>query len=73
MAHTCPECGRLCYCGGDIDDIDMGENSNCTCPCWQEEYDDDDDIYNDDDDEIWDSPSLPTPPAQTYNDKKEMV
>lgn len=21
MAHTCPECGIICYCNGDIDDI----------------------------------------------------
>ena len=20
MAHECPECGQICYCGGDIDD-----------------------------------------------------
>jgi DNA-directed RNA polymerase subunit RPC12/RpoP len=20
MAHECPECGQVCYCGGDIDD-----------------------------------------------------
>ncbi len=20
MAHECPECGQLCFCGGDIDD-----------------------------------------------------
>ena len=21
--HTCPECGSACYCGGDIDDIEL--------------------------------------------------
>ena len=21
MAHTCPDCGSVCYCNGDIDDI----------------------------------------------------
>lgn len=21
MAHECPECGSICYCKGDIDDI----------------------------------------------------
>lgn len=26
MAHSCPECGCLCHCGGDIDDIDWGED-----------------------------------------------
>ena len=20
MAHNCPDCGQLCFCGGDIDD-----------------------------------------------------
>jgi hypothetical protein len=20
MSHTCPECGMLCFCNGDIDD-----------------------------------------------------
>lgn len=29
MAHTCPECGQLCHCKGDIDDIDFGEWSGC--------------------------------------------
>lgn len=24
MAHTCPECGMLCHCKGDIDDVDLG-------------------------------------------------
>lgn len=27
MAHTCPDCGALCHCGGDIDDIQWGEDS----------------------------------------------
>ena len=21
MAHSCPDCGAACHCGGDIDDI----------------------------------------------------
>jgi hypothetical protein len=20
MAHSCPDCGQACYCGGDLDD-----------------------------------------------------
>jgi hypothetical protein len=24
MAHTCPDCGCLCHCKGDIDDIELG-------------------------------------------------
>jgi len=31
MAHTCPKCGMLCHCGGDIDDIDFGETDDCVC------------------------------------------
>lgn len=38
MAHTCPDCGMLCRCGGDIDDIDFGDDTDdagrCThCIC----------------------------------------
>jgi hypothetical protein len=36
MAHTCPECGLVCYCGGDIDDCifdDTPEQDACGhCP-----------------------------------------
>lgn len=36
MAHTCPECGMLCHCGGDIDDMEMDgtpEQDRCShCP-----------------------------------------
>lgn len=31
--HNCPECEEACYCGGDIDDIDAGDEEaqdNCT-------------------------------------------
>ena len=35
MAHTCPNCGMTCHCGGDIDDICFGEAdefcSHCEC------------------------------------------
>ena len=51
MAHTCPECGMLCYCQGDIDDIDFGENWNCNCSLQNQNcngYED-----NIDDDEYW--------------------
>lgn len=33
MAHTCPECGLLCHCGGDIDDCEFDgtpEQLNCS-------------------------------------------
>lgn len=45
MAHTCPECGMLCHCGGDIDDICFGEADDyCSC------CDSDDDGFEDDED-----------------------
>lgn len=31
MAHECPECGLLCHCNGDIDDICFGESDECKC------------------------------------------
>ncbi len=27
--HTCPDCGQACYCNGDIDDHETGEDDNC--------------------------------------------
>lgn len=37
MAHECPECGMVCYCGGDIDDCEFnGPGSGqerCTHKC----------------------------------------
>ncbi len=27
--HTCPNCGQACYCCGDIDDHETGEDENC--------------------------------------------
>jgi hypothetical protein len=46
MAHSCPECGSTCYCGGDIDDclFDFEEDViSCTHwkQCDREELDDD--------------------------------
>lgn len=46
--HSCPGCGEACYCCGDIDDIDTGDEEaedNCT-HCmgedWELEIADDD-------------------------------
>lgn len=56
MAHSCPECGQVCYCGGDIDDCcfeGTPEEAACThCPLDGEDDDDDgeDDDTADDDD-----------------------
>ena len=49
MAHTCPECGQMCYCGGDIDDCcfdNTPEQNACQhCPLdgddWDDDYDED--------------------------------
>lgn len=38
--HSCWQCHELCYCHGDIDDIDYGEPGWCACEC----HDADDDI-----------------------------
>lgn len=27
MAHSCPDCSQTCHCGGDIDDIDFGDDT----------------------------------------------
>lgn len=59
MAHTCPNCGMLCHCGGDIDDICFGEADEfCTC-CYEDE---EDDSYDDCDD-----PDHPLNPPQKRN------
>lgn len=47
MAHTCPRCGQLCHCNGDIDDIDFGESNICTkdhdgCQLDDDDWEDDD-------------------------------
>lgn len=34
MAHSCPECGSACYCGGDIDDLFFeGTRAEALCTC----------------------------------------
>ena len=44
MAHTCPDCGLICHCCGDIDDIDFGECfDGCTCCLGKDDRDDYDD------------------------------
>ncbi len=49
MAHTCPRCGSLCHCSGDIDDIDFGEDPNCMKDHNGCESEDDDDDWGDED------------------------
>lgn len=51
MAHSCPECGQVCYCGGDIDDILLSgtpEEDRCG-HCDEDEFDDDDVCADDED------------------------
>lgn len=35
MAHSCPKCGEVCYCGSDIDDclFDFDEDVNACTHC----------------------------------------
>jgi hypothetical protein len=49
MAHSCPDCDQICYCGGDIDDVLLEDGAiNCThCDDLQEsEYEDYEDEYD---------------------------
>ena len=43
MAHTCPDCGAACYCGGDIDDIFFDDDNDCN-HCLGGEFDEDGDF-----------------------------
>jgi hypothetical protein len=45
LAHSCPECGYTCHCGGDIDDcIIEGTREEARCQhCPDELFGDDDD------------------------------
>lgn len=47
MAHTCPTCGMLCHCNGDIDDICFGEADEF-CDCCAEKDDMEEDEFTDD-------------------------
>lgn len=43
MAHECPNCGLICYCNGDIDDmllnLDRDVNRCIHCPESDDDYD----------------------------------
>ena len=45
--HECPDCGELCHCSGDIDDIMFEHNEFCIHyrQCQRRVEDDDDDDY----------------------------
>jgi hypothetical protein len=61
MAHSCPDCGSVCYCSGDIDDclIDDTEDQNACLHCFDE------DSREDDCDEDWDTVSDPDAAEQS--------
>jgi hypothetical protein len=40
--HSCFECGCACYCGGDIDDCDVGDICRQGCGCEEDDFSDDD-------------------------------
>ena len=46
MAHHCDACGLKCHCGGDIDDLILGENYYCT-HCENDDEDEDEDDFED--------------------------
>jgi len=51
MAHTCPECGQMCYCGGDIDDcLNDFDEDVINCQHWRECQEIGSDDYDPDDD-----------------------
>lgn len=58
MAHTCPDCGSLCHCSGDWDDLDFGIKLNCKHYLSEncEAYSDDDDESGGDPGDILDIP-----------------
>ena len=44
MAHECPECGMVCHCNGDIDDLIFSEGpeaDRCICCDGDDEEDED--------------------------------
>jgi|GEM_PF-1809858 len=47
--HECPDCGQMCCCNGDIDDIDSGPWRGCehykTADCDHDDDFDDEDYY----------------------------
>jgi hypothetical protein len=48
MAHSCPDCGQACYCGGDIDDIffeDSEEAMGCVHCLHEDKREDDCDDF----------------------------
>lgn len=63
MAHSCHDCGSVCYCGGDVDDflLDGGDTQDvCThCLPWGSVDFDDDHYLDGMPDEEWDDDRVP--------------
>lgn len=38
--HSCMTCGCACYCGGDIDDCDVGDHCRVGCGCEEDDSND---------------------------------
>jgi hypothetical protein len=56
MAHECPDCGQVCYCGGDLDDCELNlwaDQMRCT---HYEQCGRDEDDWPDDDGEEYAAP-----------------
>lgn len=69
MAHNCIYCGCDCFCNGDIDDCNFGDDLNCT-GCGSDLDDQHEDDGYDDDDMDWppdDYFHSDDPPIQTKN------
>jgi hypothetical protein len=65
MAHECPECGQMCYCGGDIDDCCYNfDNHVINCTHYQQCQEIGDDNYDPDDDLDYDNEGGQKPPAR---------
>lgn len=42
--HTCPDCAEACTCGGDIEDMEWGEDLGCVhCSALDDDFEEDDD------------------------------
>ncbi len=47
MAHECPECGQVCYCNGDIEDMENQDVVNYLhCSHWKKCERDNEEVFN---------------------------
>ena len=70
--HTCPECGSACHCGGDIDDIDVGDEeaeNGCTC-CAEGAVDED---FDNDYDSVKYEESLAEAEAEVRQNERDLT